>query len=61
MINNRRNFIKTTAIASVALALNSFKGNQKKKHFFYLKKEKNLLCFLLGILEFKPMKRHGKY
>ena len=40
MINNRRNFIKTTAIASVALALNSFKGKSEKEALFLSKKGK---------------------
>jgi N4-(beta-N-acetylglucosaminyl)-L-asparaginase len=30
-MSNRRNFIKTTAIASVALALNSFRGKSEEE------------------------------
>ena len=40
MTNNRRNFIKTTAMASVALALNSFKGKLEEEKYFLSKKAK---------------------
>ena len=40
MTNNRRNFIKTTAMASVAFALNSFKGKPEEESAFLSKKGK---------------------
>ena len=40
MTNNRRNFIKTTAMASVAFALNSFKGKPEEESAFLYKKGK---------------------
>lgn len=40
MTNNRRNFIKTTAIASVALALNAFRGKPQEENALFSKKGK---------------------
>ncbi|MDI1307568.1 MAG: isoaspartyl peptidase/L-asparaginase, partial [bacterium] len=39
-MTNRRNFIKTAAIGSVAVALNSFKGKSEEENSFLSKKGK---------------------
>jgi N4-(beta-N-acetylglucosaminyl)-L-asparaginase len=48
-MSNHRNFIRTAAVASVAVALNSFRGSEKEN--IVPKKIKNLSCCLLGIGE----------
>ena len=39
-MGNRRNFIKTAAVASVAVALNSFRGKTEEKHYVLPKKDR---------------------
>ena len=49
MTNNRRNFIKTTAMASVAFALNSFKGKPEEESAFLSKKGKKPIKTLCSL------------
>jgi hypothetical protein len=61
-MTNRRNFLKTTALATAGVAFQSFNPNRMKQKLISIQEKRtNQLYFLHGILVCKPTKPLGKY